>query len=86
MAFDLLRQTIEGTSHDRLDDLGILSLGQHRRADEVSEERGRELALLAPPYLLREGGTAFAAELGVVGVLRITGGHRSIRERYTLAS
>src|SRR5207237_4182564 len=57
---------------ERLHVLGIEALGARRRADEVDEDRGDHLALLAGGgrrRYLRERGTTGEAELRLVGVL-----------------
>ena len=84
VALDLSREPVEGASHYGLHDLGVLLLGEGGRADEVSEERGRVLALHARRRgALLERGAAMQAELRVRRVLaaaRPTGSHpRSLR-------
>src|SRR5207248_3682864 len=57
---------------ERLHVLGIEALGARRRADEVDEDRGDHLALLAGGgrgRYLRQRGTTGEAELRLVGVL-----------------
>ncbi len=76
VAFDLARQPVERRPDERLDDLGVLALGEFGGADQVGEQRGRELAL--PTGRARAGRLerrpARRAEPRPLGVLESAGG------------
>ncbi len=82
VARDLLRQPIERAAHDRLHDLGVFLLGERGRADEVGEQRRRELPLHATRRRLGvERRRAREAEPGAFGVLLAARRARSHRWR-----
>ncbi len=70
VALDLFAEAIERPAHERLNDFRILPLGERGRADDVTEQSGGELALLAGRNrLLGQSRPALGAELARVGIL-----------------
>ena len=69
VATDLLGQSVERPADDGLDHLRILAFRERRRPDEVGEEGGRVLPLLATRLRLDDRARAVQAELRVVRVL-----------------
>jgi hypothetical protein len=73
VAGDLLGETVERATDDRLDHLRILALGQRGRAHEIREQGRRELPFLAA-LDPRERFAAVQAEASAFGVLLAAAG------------